>query len=117
MLTDTILVLITLATAMVGTILNPKPWVKSLLIGLACAAGSATLFKAYEDNSDKDFTKAALAAQLAGSEPTPVFQHAVDQSLGRVAKKHALEQDGSVEKDRGTLYFFQGKTPMHESPR
>jgi hypothetical protein len=61
------------------------------------------LVKAYEDNSDKDFMKAALAAQLATSRPTPSFQHVLQQSL---AQKHGLEQDGSASKDQGTLYFF-----------
>jgi hypothetical protein len=42
MATDTILVLITLATAIVGTILNPKHWIKVLIIALACAAAAGT---------------------------------------------------------------------------
>jgi hypothetical protein len=106
MLTDLILVSITLASTIVGTLLNPKPSVKLGIILLACAATAATLFKAYDDHLDKEFIKTALAAQLATATPTAEFKRALGQSLDRVAKKHGLEGNGSIEKDEGTLYFF-----------
>jgi len=83
MATDTILVLITLATAIVGTILNPKHWIKVLIIALACAAAAGTLVKAYEDNSDKDFMKAALAAPTSNFATYPSFQHVLQTSQRR----------------------------------
>jgi hypothetical protein len=109
MLTDTILVLIALATAIVGTITNPKPWVKVCIIALACVTGMATLFKAHEDNADKEFVKAALGAELSSTKPTRAFGHVLEESLARVAQKHGLEPGKSITKDAGTLYFFSKK--------
>jgi hypothetical protein len=109
MLTDVILVLIALASAIVGTITNPKPWVKACIIALACVAAAAMLFKAYDDNADKEFVKAALGAELAAAKPTRAFTHALDESLTRVAARHGLEQGQTITKDAGTLYFFSKK--------
>jgi hypothetical protein len=75
MFTDTILVLIALASAIVGTITNPKPWAKVCIIALACVTGMAMLFKAYDDNSDKEFVRASLVAQLSATKPTRAFAH------------------------------------------
>ena len=106
MATDVILVLITLAATLIGTILNPRPWVKGCIILLAVGAASATLFKAHDDNSDKEFVKRALTAQIASSKPSRSFLRALTKSMNQVAQRHGLVDDGSVGKDLGTLYYF-----------
>lgn len=106
MTTELILVLITLASTIVGTLLSPRLWVKTSIIVLACAATTATLVKSYDDALDNAFVKRALAAQLATSTPTPDYQRVLDKTLERVANTHKLRWDGSVKKDRGTLYYF-----------
>jgi hypothetical protein len=106
MTTEVILVLITLMSTFVGTILNPRPWVKGTIIALACFASAATLAKAREDALDKAFTKAALASQLATSIPTPEYQRSLDHGVSRVATKHKLESGSIITKNAAKIYFF-----------
>jgi len=107
MATDVILVLITLATTVVGTIFNPKPRIKACIITLAVALGTATLVKAYQDSEDRNFIRTALAAQLASSKPTPEFDRALEKSLEEVSTMHGLHASGNEERDEdGTVYFF-----------
>jgi hypothetical protein len=70
MLTTTILVLVTLAAAIVGTILNPSRWVKALVIALAVASAVATIAVKYDDFREQQFDRGALAALLASSSPS-----------------------------------------------
>jgi hypothetical protein len=64
MAVDVILVLITLVTAVIGTLSNPPRWVKVAIITLAASASCASIIKSYLDERDKDFVKTALINSL-----------------------------------------------------
>src|SRR5918912_2056590 len=95
---DTSLAIIALAAAVVGTLSNPKPWVKTLIISFACAAALATIVKAYGDNSDKEFMKAALDIQLVNSDPPQKFKLTLERAIRRVAANHKFQFDGAMTK-------------------
>jgi hypothetical protein len=100
-----ILILITLASAVVGTILTGHR-LKTLVIILACATSGATLLTSYSDYQDKEFIKSALEAQLASGKPTPEFSRALGKSVKEVAQKYGLEWEGTTSQDSQTVYFF-----------
>jgi hypothetical protein len=106
MASQTLLIVITLAATIVGTIFEMKLWVKICLIALAAASSIMAIFKSYEDYQDTQFIKGALAAELASSKPLPAFRRAFDESLNRVAHSKGLRLNEAVEKDRGILYFY-----------
>jgi hypothetical protein len=106
MLTTTILVLVTLAAAIVGTILNPSRWVKALVIALAVASAVATIAVKYDDFREQQFDRGALAALLASSSPSPDFTRALQQSVNRVAREHDLVESFTTIKDQGAVYAF-----------
>jgi len=111
MAVDTILVLITLASAVVGTILNSKPSVKVAVIALAVAASTLTLIKAYQDNREKAFMTGALATLLGATKPTPRFHQVFTHSLAEIAKRHGYALKGSTQSDHGELFVFD-KYPL-----
>jgi hypothetical protein len=62
---DILLIAITLAVAVIGTLLkDPSLRVKSFLIGLAIVASLSSIIKAFNDASDKKFMKMALISTL-----------------------------------------------------
>lgn len=125
MFADTLLALIALAAAIVGTLSNPKSWVKTLIISLACAAALATIVKAYGDNSDKEYMKQALDIQMANSEPPRKFTLTLEDAIKRISSKRGFQYDGAVTKknDAGcrrstceSIYWFTNKNdPTHRT--
>jgi len=86
MLLDTILILITLTVAVIGTLLkDPSRRVKGFLIGLAVAASLASIVKAFGDASDKEFMKRAVVSGLTPA--NSAYQNFTDEIERQVAKK------------------------------
>jgi hypothetical protein len=65
---DFLLTTITLIVAVIGTLLKDPPrFVKAILIVLAILASAGSIAKAYNNESDKEFMKTALASNLTPS--------------------------------------------------
>jgi hypothetical protein len=106
MITEMILILLTLSTTAIGTITNPTRRVKACIILLACGLSIATMVKAYKDSQDSEFVKEALAAELASSTPPLAFQRDISNAVQRVALKHNLTVVTRAIRRYGALYVF-----------
>jgi hypothetical protein len=84
---DVILILITLATAVIGTLSTPPRWVKGVIVSLAILTSGATIIKSYIDDEDKDFVKTALVNSLSLSD-TQAFS-----LLSRIADNILLDDN------------------------
>lgn len=114
MLTSAILVMITLVAGVIGTIYNPTPKVKGMIVLLAVCSAAAALFKEYDNFRDQQFNRGALAALLSSSSSTPEFRRAVEGAIVKVAREHDLIQSFTTIKDRGAIYAFHRKGTRSE---
>ena len=68
MFIDVVLTLITLAVAVIGTLLKEPPrWAKAALIGMAVVASGLSILKAAEEDSAQRFMRMALTSTLTPS--------------------------------------------------
>lgn len=107
MAVDVVLILITLAVAVVGTLLkDPPTYVKTALIFLAVLASVASVIKAREDSNDKNFLKTAIMSNLTPS--SAVYGRLVD-AVSTVGKRLGYADGSCFHNEAGLACFLSSK--------
>jgi hypothetical protein len=88
---DIVLTVITLVVAVIGTLLRDPPRkAQAFLIALAVLASLASVVKAINDESDKEFMKAALTSTLV---PSSTCYAQFSKDLSKIGKRFGFNAD------------------------
>jgi hypothetical protein len=106
---DLILTLVTLAAAVIGTILDkPSTKTKALLIACAVAASFGSIVKAYGDYQEKDFLRKAATSSLVPN--GAVYGYMADAITSEARKKFRLGAPLCYHDADGMTCFFRSRT-------
>jgi len=112
--TQTVLILIALASAIVGTVWTARPWAKVLIVLLALATAGTAIFESQRKATDeRDAKERAAAAQrnlellIRAIQPPAIFDDAVLDGYRTIAEERGLHVSGqSVREDGGRVFEF-----------
>jgi len=110
--TETVLILIALASAVVGTLWKARPWGKTLIIALATATAATAIVESQRKASDKARAEAEAAAArrnveliLRAVQPPAIFDEAVLAAFREVAGDQGLFVSGQTVREDGSRLF------------
>ena len=104
--TETILIVIALATAIVGTLWQAKFWGKILIIALAIVAAGTAILESQKKAAEVEFTKRNLELIIRAVQPPQIFDDAVLNGFRTVADKLGLFiSDQTIDVDSGARVF------------
>jgi len=110
--TETALILIAMAAAIVGTLWNARPWGKAMIIVLAIVTAGTAVFESQQKASEKaQAEREAVAARrnveliLTAVQPPKIFDQAVLDGFRKVAGRNDLFVSGQNVRDDGSRIF------------
>ena len=112
--TETILIVIALATAIVGTLWQAKFWGKTAIIALAIVAAGTAILESQKKAAEVEATKRNFEMVIRAVQPPKIFDDAVLKGFRTVAKKLGYVISGLDGNNLGTRVFFFKKSDMDD---